>query len=110
MQTDEPEAADQARRRITSRRSFLSLFSRRSNSPPAEEQSDAPSPTHNLNDWPLVTSLAEPRTNDCIDLAGTAVLPDETKDIYCWAIIYENQRGLTLFSTPYYSRLGLLPF
>jgi len=31
------------------------------------------------------------------------------QDIYKWAVVYENQRGVTLFSTPYYSRLGLLP-
>ncbi|EKM61044.1 uncharacterized protein PHACADRAFT_247370 [Phanerochaete carnosa HHB-10118-sp] len=31
------------------------------------------------------------------------------KDVYRWAVIYENQRGFTLFSTAYYSRLPLLP-
>ncbi|KXN90026.1 hypothetical protein AN958_05031 [Leucoagaricus sp. SymC.cos] len=34
---------------------------------------------------------------------------DETKDRYEWAIVYENQRGATLFSIPYYSALSLLP-
>ncbi|CAE6411225.1 unnamed protein product [Rhizoctonia solani] len=34
---------------------------------------------------------------------------DESKDIYEWAILYENQRGITIFSIPYYSRLSLLP-
>jgi len=31
------------------------------------------------------------------------------QDTYKWAVIYENQRGLTIFSTPYYSRFGLFP-
>ncbi|KAI0275062.1 hypothetical protein BC834DRAFT_965503 [Gloeopeniophorella convolvens] len=30
-------------------------------------------------------------------------------DMYRWAIVYENQRGITVFSVAYYSRLGLLP-
>ncbi|QRW05073.1 integral peroxisomal membrane peroxin protein [Ceratobasidium sp. AG-Ba] len=34
---------------------------------------------------------------------------DESRDIYEWAILYENQRGITLFSIPYYSKLSLLP-
>ncbi|KAG8744418.1 hypothetical protein FRC10_010196 [Ceratobasidium sp. 414] len=34
---------------------------------------------------------------------------DESKDIYEWAILYENQRGITIFSIPYYSKLSLLP-
>ncbi|KAI0308199.1 hypothetical protein B0F90DRAFT_1680930 [Multifurca ochricompacta] len=34
---------------------------------------------------------------------------DFGQDVYRWAVVYENQRGITAFSTPYYSRLGLLP-
>ncbi|CAE7105499.1 unnamed protein product, partial [Rhizoctonia solani] len=34
---------------------------------------------------------------------------DESKDLYEWAILYENQRGITIFSIPYYSKLSLLP-
>jgi len=45
-----------------------------------------------------------------IDLSDTCELDlDTSRDIYRWAVVYENQRGVTLFSTPYYSRLGLLP-
>jgi hypothetical protein len=108
MQTDEPEAAEQARRRITPRRSFLSLFARNSNAPPLPE--DQSSPSESVNAHPAITSLAVPETTESVNLDGSAALPnDDTKDIYRWAIIYENQRGLTLFSTAYYSRLGLLP-
>ncbi|KAG9128325.1 hypothetical protein FRC07_000833 [Ceratobasidium sp. 392] len=34
---------------------------------------------------------------------------DESRDVYEWAILYENQRGITIFSIPYYSKLSLLP-
>jgi len=44
-----------------------------------------------------------------IDLNDTGVDLNISQDIYKWAVIYENQRGITIFSTPYYSRLGLLP-
>jgi hypothetical protein len=63
-----------------------------------------------------------------IDLNDTCVDLDTSQDVYRWAVVYENQRGcadasfdsskayvlhsflrVTIFSTPYYSRLGLLP-
>lgn len=64
-----------------------------------------------------------------IELSDTCELDLNTsQDTYKWAVVYENQRGfalapfvsskeyshhlsrsVTLFSTPYYSRLGLLP-
>ncbi|PFH54480.1 hypothetical protein AMATHDRAFT_134475 [Amanita thiersii Skay4041] len=31
------------------------------------------------------------------------------QDKFIWAVLYENQRGMTVFSVPYYSRLSLLP-
>ncbi|CAL1695832.1 unnamed protein product [Somion occarium] len=34
---------------------------------------------------------------------------DHDKDVYRWALLYENQRGATVFSTPYYSDKSLLP-
>ncbi|KAK7058969.1 hypothetical protein VNI00_001593 [Paramarasmius palmivorus] len=45
-----------------------------------------------------------------IELGESAEGPNEEKqDRYEWAILYENQRGITLFSTPYYSSNSLLP-
>ncbi|KAL1761925.1 hypothetical protein FB107DRAFT_200137 [Schizophyllum commune] len=35
---------------------------------------------------------------------------DEYQDKFQWAVLYENQRGFTFFSIPYYSSMGLLPF
>ncbi|KZS92959.1 hypothetical protein SISNIDRAFT_485905 [Sistotremastrum niveocremeum HHB9708] len=33
----------------------------------------------------------------------------EHSDIFKWATLYENQRGITMFSSPYYSSASLLP-
>ncbi|KAG8881504.1 hypothetical protein FRB98_004287 [Tulasnella sp. 332] len=33
----------------------------------------------------------------------------QTKDLYRWAVMYENQRGFTLFSTPHYGSRSLFP-
>ncbi|TDL28439.1 hypothetical protein BD410DRAFT_780942 [Rickenella mellea] len=33
----------------------------------------------------------------------------DAEDTYRWAILYENQRGITMFSMPHYSRQSLLP-
>ncbi|KAM6498117.1 hypothetical protein JOM56_006065 [Amanita muscaria] len=33
----------------------------------------------------------------------------ESQDTFAWAVLYENQRGMTMFSIPYYSRRSLLP-
>ena len=63
-----------------------------------------------------------------IDLSDACIDLDISQDVYRWAVVYENQRGcalasfvsdkscslrsffrVTIFSTPYYSRLGLHP-
>ncbi|KAG7099210.1 hypothetical protein E1B28_001077 [Marasmius oreades] len=51
------------------------------------------------------TSLSDPLD---INLNIQAVQDDED-DRYEWAVLYENQRGITLFSTSYYSSNSLLP-
>lgn len=126
MQTDDdPEAVDLARRRLTTRRSFLSLFKRKSASSlpaDAQEQNNAPPSRTPTDDWPLMASLAVPQSNDFINLDGLDIMPDDnTRDVYRWAIIFENQRGyahstslclqkseinprVTLFSTAYCER------
>ncbi|GAW03640.1 hypothetical protein LENED_005379 [Lentinula edodes] len=48
---------------------------------------------------PSTIKLSAPRLTD----------DDEYQDKYEWAVLYENQRGLTLFSIPYYSSNSLLP-
>ncbi|KAF8909026.1 hypothetical protein CPB84DRAFT_1813266 [Gymnopilus junonius] len=45
-----------------------------------------------------------------INLDNSALLAQDIhNDRYEWAVLYENQRGLTFFSIPYYSSLSLLP-
>ncbi|KZV77639.1 hypothetical protein PENSPDRAFT_730400 [Peniophora sp. CONT] len=48
-----------------------------------------------------------------IRLMGDSVvsdLPDvEDGDNFRWAVVYENQRGITMFSIPMYSKVALLP-
>ncbi|KAF9652017.1 hypothetical protein BDM02DRAFT_3089902 [Thelephora ganbajun] len=53
--------------------------------------------------------VLEPNTQ--IELEGLSVpLEGDSRDVYRWAVVYENQRGITVFSTPYYSHLSLLPW
>lgn len=54
------------------------------------------------------------QTNDnttiiTLDISGISDIRDINKDEYRWAVVYENQRGLTVLSSPYYSHLSLLP-
>jgi len=58
-----------------------------------------------------VDVLAIPEPNAQIELQGFSTpLEDDSKDVYRWAVVYENQRGITVFSVPYYSYLSLLPW
>ncbi|KAF8560355.1 hypothetical protein OG21DRAFT_1502659 [Imleria badia] len=94
MRADDPAAADPARRRLLekspfprfpsfpSRHSVLNILS-----PPSP---DNPTDDIHIDDAPLP-------------------LPNDDKDLYRWAMLYENQRGITLFSTPFYSPHSLLP-
>ncbi|THV04946.1 hypothetical protein K435DRAFT_961663 [Dendrothele bispora CBS 962.96] len=48
--------------------------------------------------------------NPKIDLSVSSFRPsDPFQDTYQWAVLYENQRGMTIFSTPLYSSTALLP-
>lgn len=98
---DDPSAADLARKRFAPRARFLSLPSLRS--PPSKPS---------LKPSTETTTLEIDSTNidTPINLDNSALINDDySKDLYQWAVIYENQRGMTLFSTPYYSKLSLLP-
>jgi Integral peroxisomal membrane peroxin len=119
--TDDGSAAESARRRFTKGRHLTISIPRLSNLKVrrAPVNPRALSEQHILsgdNDDATEISLNDP----CIDL-------NIRQDIYRWAVVYENQRGfasititsnkryllyhlrITIFSTPYYSRLGLLP-
>ncbi|KAJ3719953.1 hypothetical protein C8R42DRAFT_722630 [Lentinula raphanica] len=64
----------------------------------AEQDQSLTVAEENLQD-PTTIKLNAPRLTD----------DDEYEDKYEWAVLYENQRGLTLFSIPYYSSNSLLP-
>ncbi|KAH8120330.1 hypothetical protein DFH11DRAFT_54751 [Phellopilus nigrolimitatus] len=50
-------------------------------------------------------------SRDTVRISLTNIDEDPTRDehLYCWAMIYENQRGVSVFSAPRYSSRSLLP-
>ncbi|KAF8168093.1 hypothetical protein B0H34DRAFT_45161 [Crassisporium funariophilum] len=65
-----------------------------------------------LNEQHTPVEDSEPPSLDpeAINLDNTALIDhDIHEDRYEWAVLYENQRGITAFSIPYYSKLSLLP-
>ncbi|KAJ6610907.1 hypothetical protein B0H10DRAFT_2058532 [Mycena sp. CBHHK59/15] len=96
---DEYSAADQARTRLRAKSAFH-LF--RPTKPRLAPKPPSP---------PDVSLLAVPGPDLTIslDYSSVSCLADHDHDQYRWAVLYENQRGLKLFSTLYYSRLSLLP-
>ncbi|KAI0322334.1 hypothetical protein OF83DRAFT_861529 [Amylostereum chailletii] len=115
-QADVPAAADAARLRVTPSRRLihfpsmpnvwspkskrLKSRSRRTSDDPAPPSPTRPSMDSRISEDRAVRLGAFPSVND--------ELPED-EDVYRWAILHENQRGITLFSTPYYSPLSLLP-
>lgn len=135
---DEPTAVEPARRKANTQKTSLLPFlfrttkQSRKKHKPASVTEDAsnlvsfpppasptePPPAHPpaADEWPSMTTAeadvrAVPEPNAQIELDGSsAPLEDDTKDVYRWAVVYENQRGITMFSVPYYSHLSLLPW
>ncbi|KAG0708859.1 hypothetical protein DFH29DRAFT_345129 [Suillus ampliporus] len=117
MEPDDPSAVEPARRRLAPKTrsrmfsSLASLFSfcsfKRQKPQPADSEFEANSLNNSVGQLPLE------QTNDNttiinLDVSSVSNIPDN-KDEYRWAVVYENQRGLTLFSSQYYSHLSLLP-
>ncbi|KAI9572967.1 hypothetical protein HD554DRAFT_1403772 [Boletus coccyginus] len=96
MCADDPAAADPARRRLLKKSPF-----------PRFPSFPARTSTISINTLPFLSD-DHPTDDIHIDDAPLPHSPDD-KDVYRWAILYENQRGITLFSTPFYSPLSLLP-
>ncbi|KAH9486929.1 Meiotically up-regulated gene 65 protein [Psilocybe cubensis] len=100
---DDPHVLDQARKRLHKKSRFSRLFSRRSSSRLRPQQSD-----DSLQDTPGLQVFDTDNTP--IHLDNTALAAEDVyTDRYEWAVLYENQRGITIFSIPYYSSLSLLP-
>ena len=97
LQADEYSAADPARRRLVPKsglRIFASLTSLRQRSKSATSRKSA-----GANDSTQATDERDPLrpstgTDTIINLDGSAISDfHENKDVYRWAILYENQRG-----------------
>lgn len=122
MQVDnEPTAVEPARRKANTRKTSLFPFLPRtrkqsakklkrvssnedgssiiSSSSPTPSTKAAPTNPPAADEWPLIASVeadipAIPEPNIQIDLEGLSVPPEsDSKDVYRWAVVYENQRG-----------------
>ncbi|TFK77094.1 hypothetical protein BDN72DRAFT_26721 [Pluteus cervinus] len=114
---DDYAAADPARKRFSQKSSlsrYLSLPNLRRKSsklPQPSNQSEQGDIQEDAEEFaPHHVPEATGATQNTITLHG----PDNRdepceQDRYEWAILYENQRGMTVFSIPYYSKLSLLP-
>ena len=107
---DDPDGADAARQRLAPKKGFARLLSKPSNlklSAPLRKSSSAACLDYDARDDFLYVQHDLPI---CLD--STALIAQEDfldQDKYQWAVLYENQRGITAFSIPYYSSLSLLP-
>ncbi|KAG1833806.1 hypothetical protein EV424DRAFT_1364115 [Suillus variegatus] len=116
---DDPSAAEPARRRLAPKTrlsicSFLpNLFSccrsRHHKPQPADSEAEADSSNKSIEQLPALEQTNDNTTIITLDISGISDIPGINKDDYRWAVVYENQRGLTVLSSPYYSHLSLLP-
>ncbi|KAG5723341.1 Meiotically up-regulated gene 65 protein [Termitomyces sp. T112] len=94
------DAANAARKRITAKSRRFAFIPNLKSRPHLKA---SPSSTQH------VTKPVGP--SNWISLDSTSLVnSDSLIDKYKWVVVYENQRGITLFSIPYYSRRSLLPF
>ncbi|KAI0724562.1 hypothetical protein C8T65DRAFT_563506 [Cerioporus squamosus] len=114
IEKDDYAAAEQARQRFQHKGLFSSVSfpllphrhksksRRRDASPSPSSVAELERSTSVPTDIPDLVNLSERGSSAELD-------EDYGKDVYRWAVLYENQRGATVFSTPYYSPLTLLP-
>ncbi|RDX55853.1 hypothetical protein OH76DRAFT_1396203 [Lentinus brumalis] len=114
IERDDYAAADQARQRFQHKGFFSSISlphlprrhksksRRRDASPSPSSVAELERSTSLPSVIPELVSLHEGNSSAELD-------EDYRKDVYRWAVLYENQRGATVFSTPCYSPLTLLP-
>ncbi|CDO71571.1 hypothetical protein BN946_scf184911.g41 [Trametes cinnabarina] len=115
VQKDDYAAADEARRRLSKRGLFSSIslpsFRKSRRRSKAQQRNASPSPSSIVE---IERAASESDIPDLVNISESSDLAAELdkeydKDVYRWAILYENQRGAMVFSTPYYSALTLLP-
>ncbi|KAF9481428.1 hypothetical protein BDN70DRAFT_803620 [Pholiota conissans] len=114
---DDPDIAVRACQRLSKRSRFSRLFSFPNSASsstlldaPQDVPIGTPSPASSGQRTPLTAQDFAPHDFIPINLDSSALADEDLyTDRYEWAILYENQRGITVFSTPYYSSLSLLP-
>ncbi|GJE86119.1 hypothetical protein PsYK624_021990 [Phanerochaete sordida] len=118
VQPESLSAAELAQIRVHKKRSLFHLPASSSRSRGSDDSQDArhtePVSTPEERWEPELSSSPDAEDMPFIKVGGNIVYADELmenydKDVYRWAVLYENQRGATVFSTAYYSRLSLLP-
>jgi hypothetical protein len=101
MQIAEYAAADLARRRLLPKRHFFpSLSDLRASLSPKSKPNRKEREKNSNESWPkdeppMQTDPLIPEETDNYIILDDSAIPDglEEKDIYRWAIVYENQRG-----------------
>ncbi|KAJ6575119.1 hypothetical protein B0H19DRAFT_1127243 [Mycena capillaripes] len=95
-------SVEEAQTRLRAKPKF-NLFRPRKNSRTASLPSQAPNVS--------ITALPLAGPDPLIDIHPLSLSSssDDDRDQYRWAVVYENQRGLKIFSTLYYSFSSLLP-
>ncbi|KAI0335264.1 hypothetical protein GY45DRAFT_1317193 [Cubamyces sp. BRFM 1775] len=113
VQEDDYAAAEAARRRFSRHGllSSISLPSLRKRKSKAHRRDLSPSPSLLVPNERSASVSEIPELVNISESTSLAAELDEDydKDVYRWAVLYENQRGAMVFSTPYYSALTLLP-
>lgn len=115
---DDPSAVEPARRRLTPKTRF-SIFSflpnpfsccgSRNRKPQPVDSAEPDGLNKSIEQLPPLEQTNDNTTIITLDISGISDIRDINKDEYRWAVVYENQRGLTVLSSPYYSHLSLLP-
>ncbi|OAX42962.1 hypothetical protein K503DRAFT_853609 [Rhizopogon vinicolor AM-OR11-026] len=118
MKRDDPAAVEPARRRLAPKSRFRIFSSlpnlsscykfKRPKQQPADSEFETHSSNQSVGQLPPLEQTNDNTTTITLDNTSISNISDN-KDEYRWAVVYENQRGLTVFSSPYYSQLSLLP-
>ncbi|KAK0245693.1 hypothetical protein EDD85DRAFT_27527 [Armillaria nabsnona] len=123
LTTDDYHAVDAARNRFVKKSRFpifssvpnlrhvFSLHKLRSREQSEEHEEQTEEQQESRADEPeeVASSTVEHDPQLEIGLPAFGVDADESQTEFRWAVLYENQRGYTLFSLPFFSRRSLLP-
>ncbi|EKM83882.1 hypothetical protein AGABI1DRAFT_124207 [Agaricus bisporus var. burnettii JB137-S8] len=112
-----PQDVAAARRKLASPSRLFRIFSfsalrryPKSSDNPAFEESGSQDArkADGVQDFSAVASSPDD-ASIILESSISGIEDEDDRDRFEWAVVYENQRGMTLFSIPYYSALSLLP-